>query len=58
MKLIILCTIGWIVLSTFFSCFIVFFDRRKIFNVRHGFAYILLFFAAGISMLLYGLMIR
>jgi len=43
----------WVLAASFFSWFIVFFDRRKLATVRSGFIYLISFFIAGIG-LLYG----
>ena len=41
----------WILAGSFFSWFIVFFDRRKLASVRSGFIYLISFFIAGIGLL-------
>jgi hypothetical protein len=41
----------WLLLSAFFSAFIVFFGRKKFASPRLGFIYVLLFFMAGIALL-------
>lgn len=54
---IIFISLAWLLMSLFFSLFIVWFNRKSMVSVKMGFAYVGVFFVAGIAILFLSLLV-